>query len=143
MLMIRETISLFFKERIRDKIVIIDHDVQFFKRVQPLLNKWGYKVHFAHNVVTGFRKIQTLKPKGILIDIMMPGIDGWQTLQRLRDMTETPIIILQTSKFEDEEILKGLRLGVTDFLLKSMTDDELDARIKTIVISGIRGIRID
>jgi two-component system KDP operon response regulator KdpE len=114
------------------KLLIIDDDVQLCELLQLMLTKMDFEVEIAHDAVTGLRKAYTLKPNAIVLDIMMPGMDGWQTCQRFREMTDVPIIMLTALGAEDE-VIKGLNLGADDYLVKPVTADELGARVKALL----------
>ncbi|HMQ50903.1 MAG TPA: response regulator transcription factor [Anaerolineae bacterium] len=114
------------------KLLIIDDDVQLCELLQLMLAKMDFEVEIAHDAVTGLRKAYTLKPNAIVLDIMMPGMDGWQTCQRFREMTDVPIIMLTALGAEDE-VIKGLNLGADDYLVKPVTADELGARVKALL----------
>jgi two-component system KDP operon response regulator KdpE len=114
------------------KLLLIDDDVQLCQLLQLMLNKMDFEVEIAHDAVTGLRRAYTIKPDAIVLDIMMPGMDGWQTCQRFREMTDVPIIMLTALSAEDE-VIKGLNLGADDYLVKPVTADELAARIRALL----------
>lgn len=114
------------------KLLIIDDDVQLCELLQLMLTKMDFEVDIAHEAVTGLKKAYSLKPDAIVLDIMMPGMDGWQTCQRFREMTDVPIIML-TALGSEDEVIKGLNLGADDYLVKPVTADELGARVRALL----------
>ena len=114
------------------KLLLIDDDVQLCQLLQLMLKKMDFDVEIAHDAVTGLRQAYTIKPDAIVLDIMMPGMDGWQTCQRFREMTDVPIIMLTALSAEDE-VIKGLNLGADDYLVKPVTADELAARVRALL----------
>lgn len=114
------------------KLLIIDDDVQLCELLQLMLAKMDFEVEIAHEAVTGLKKAYSLKPDAIVLDIMMPGMDGWQTCQRFREMTDVPIIML-TALGSEDEVIKGLNLGADDYLVKPVTADELGARVRALL----------
>jgi two-component system KDP operon response regulator KdpE len=114
------------------KLLLIDDDIQLCELLTLMLKKMDFEVETAHDAVTGLRKAYTAKPDAIVLDIMMPGMDGWQTCQRFREMTDVPIIML-TALGSEEEVIKGLNLGADDYLVKPVTADELAARVKALL----------
>jgi two-component system KDP operon response regulator KdpE len=114
------------------KLLLIDDDIQLCELLQLMLSKMDFEVETAHDAVTGLRKAYTMKPDAIVLDIMMPGMDGWQTCQRFREMTDVPIIML-TALGSEEEVIKGLNLGADDYLVKPVTADELAARVRALL----------
>jgi two-component system KDP operon response regulator KdpE len=113
-------------------LLLIDDDIQLCQLLQLMLNKMDFEVEIAHDAVSGLRRAYTLKPDAIVLDIMMPGMDGWQTCQRFREMTDVPIIML-TALGSEEEVIKGLNLGADDYLVKPVTADELAARVRALL----------
>lgn len=114
------------------KLLIIDDDVQLCELLQLMLAKMDFEVDIAHDAVTGLKKAYSLKPDAIVLDIMMPGMDGWQTCQRFREMTDVPIVML-TALGSEDEVIKGLNLGADDYLVKPVTADELGARVRALL----------
>lgn len=114
------------------KLLIIDVDVQLCELLQLMLAKMDFEVDIAHDAVTGLKKAYSLKPDAIVLDIMMPGMDGWQTCQRFREMTDVPIVML-TALGSEDEVIKGLNLGADDYLVKPVTADELGARVRALL----------
>jgi two-component system KDP operon response regulator KdpE len=114
------------------KLLLIDDDVQLCELLQLMLSKMDFEVETAYDAVNGLRKAYTMKPDAIVLDIMMPGMDGWQTCQRFREMTDVPIIML-TALGSEDEVIKGLNLGADDYLVKPVTADELAARVRALL----------
>lgn len=114
------------------KLLIIDDDVQLCELLQLMLAKMDFEVEIAHDAVNGLKKAYSLKPDAIVLDIMMPGMDGWQTCQRFREMTDVPIVML-TALGSEDEVIKGLNLGADDYLVKPVTADELGARVRALL----------
>lgn len=114
------------------KVLFIDDDVQLSEMVDLVLTELGFQVELAHDGTTGLRKAYEVKPDIIVLDIMMPGMDGWQTCQRFREMTDVPIIML-TALGSQDNVIKGLNLGADDYLVKPVTAQELAARIRALL----------
>jgi two-component system KDP operon response regulator KdpE len=94
------------------------------------LEREGFTVVTAENGREGLRRAYETRPDLIILDIMMPEMDGWMTCQRLRYVCDTPIIML-TARTDQSDILKGLSLGADDYLTKPCSFEELKARIRT------------
>jgi len=114
------------------KVLFIDDDIQLSEMVDLVLKDLGFQVELAHDGTTGLRKAYEFKPDIIVLDIMMPGMDGWQTCQRFREMTDVPIIML-TALGSQDNVIKGLNLGADDYLVKPVTAQELAARIRALL----------
>lgn len=113
------------------KVLVIDDDSALLKLVELSLRERGYEVITANGGVTGLSRAFSAKPDIILLDIMMPDIDGWDTLSRLRSMSNLPIIML-TAKDRRQDVVRGLDLGADDYMIKPFDIDELTARINAI-----------
>ncbi len=115
-----------------EKVLVIDDDTGLLTLLQLGLERDGFKVVTADSGKEGLRRAYEVRPDVIVLDIMMPEMDGWLTCQRLRSMCDTPIIML-TAKTDQADILKGLSLGADDYLTKPCSFDELKARIRTVL----------
>ncbi|MFQ5858140.1 MAG: response regulator transcription factor [Anaerolineae bacterium] len=111
-----------------DKILFIDDDAHLLKVVGISLREEGYEVVTARDGVQGLRAAFNSQPDLVLLDVMMPDMDGWETLTRLRGVSDIPIIML-TAKDEQADVVKGLDLGADDYIVKPFGTDELTARI--------------
>ncbi|MBN1179509.1 MAG: response regulator transcription factor [Anaerolineae bacterium] len=114
----------------KQKILVIDDDTGLLTLLRLGLEREGFSVLTAESGKEGLRQAYDARPDLIILDIMMPGMDGWLTCQRLRYVCDTPIIML-TARTGKEDVLKGLSLGADDFLTKPCSFDELKARIRT------------
>ncbi len=115
-----------------ETVLVIDDDPGLLTLVQMGLERDGYRVVIARDGQEGLRKAYQVHPDVIILDIMMPGLDGWATCQRLRAICDTPIIML-TAKTGGGDIVKGLSLGADDYLTKPCGFDELKARLRTVL----------
>ncbi len=113
-------------------ILLIDDDIELCGLFELLLTQKGYRVHIARDGISGLKKLYSANPDVIVLDIMMPGLDGWETCRRIREVTDTPIIML-TAVNEQNEIVKGLDLGADDYLVKPILPDALIARIEAVL----------
>jgi two-component system KDP operon response regulator KdpE len=113
-------------------ILLVDDDVQLCEMFDLTLTGMGFQVDTAHNGVDGLKKAYSLQPDVILLDVMMPDMDGWDTCKRFKEMCDVPIIML-TAIDSQESIVKGLDLGADDYIVKTVTAEELAARIRTVL----------
>lgn len=114
------------------RILLTDDDQRFQNDIKEKLVNVGYEVIVAFNGQEAIERAQAQEPDLILLDILMPHIDGFQVLQELREFTNVPVIIL-SSKTLDSIRIKGLNLGADDYIVKPFNFDELDVRIKAIL----------
>lgn len=116
----------------KEKILVIDDDPGLLTLLRLGLEREGFTVITAESGKEGLRRAYETRPDVIILDIMMPGMDGWATCQRLRHVCDTPIIML-TAKTARTDVLRGLALGADDYLTKPCSFDELKARIRTVL----------
>jgi DNA-binding response OmpR family regulator len=113
-------------------ILVIDDDPDLLTLLSMILRKEGYQVEVAENGESGLEMAAQLQPDLILLDVMMPGVDGWETCRELRKTSSAPIIYL-TAKREESDIVRGLQLGADDFIPKPFRRHELTARIEAVL----------
>jgi signal transduction histidine kinase len=115
-------------------ILIVDDDTVTREGLQAVLENNDYQIETATNGVEAIQKAQTLLPDLILLDVMMPEMDGYEvchTIRGIPEIAEIPIILL-TALDSQESFLHGLEMGADDFLTKPINRHELRARVKTI-----------
>ena len=113
-------------------VLLIDDDPGLLTLLKLGLERDGFAVYTASNGKEGVRKAYEHHPDVIILDIMMEGMDGWTTCQRLRHVCDTPIIML-TALASGQDIVKGLSLGADDYLTKPCDFAELRARIRALL----------
>lgn len=111
----------------KKKILIVDDEVDFADMLKMRLEANGYDVVAAHDGEEGIAAAQAENPSLILLDVMMPGLDGYQTLKRLKATrgTEYIPVVMLTAKGETKSIFKAQDIGVTDYLIKPCDSKEL------------------
>jgi DNA-binding response OmpR family regulator len=114
------------------KLLIIDDDRGLLTLLQIGLEQDGFAVTTAENGKEGLRKAYQVRPDVIVLDIVMTGMDGWTTCQRLRQVCDAPIIML-TASGRKTDVVKGLSMGADDYLTKPCSFDELRTRIYTLL----------
>ncbi|RMF27642.1 MAG: DNA-binding response regulator [Chloroflexi bacterium] len=114
------------------KLLLIDDSEEIQALVGLFLEKEGYQVVRARNGKEGLRKLAHEKPDLILLDIMMPEVDGWETCRQVREISNIPIIML-TAKGQERDIVRGLEMGADDYVTKPFDLTELRARIRALL----------
>ena len=114
------------------KLLLIDDDLTLLNLLSQYLRESGFQVVEASNGATGLRLAYSEKPELVLLDIMMPGMDGWEVCARIRELTDLPIIML-TAKTTEADKLRGFQLGVDDYVTKPFSFAELVARIQAVL----------
>lgn len=112
--------------------MIIDDDVELTKLVTECLDLNGYDVVKAHDGILGCEKVKTENPDLVLLDVMLPGNDGFSLCKQVRQFSHVPIIML-TARGGIDDRVKGLELGADDYLPKPFDSRELIARIITVL----------
>ncbi len=115
------------------EILLIDDDLNLGSLLCQFLNGQGYATRFADNGRTGLRAMFERKPDLVVLDVTMPQMDGWETLNRLRELSDAPVIML-TARDEEPEILRGFALGADDYVTKPFSFAQLAARIKAVLV---------
>jgi len=114
------------------KLLIIEDDITLNRLLAGHLQSLGYEVLSASGGAEGLELAEKAKPALVILDIMMPGMDGWQVCRRLRTTSTVPILML-TAKGAQEDVLQGLELGADDYLKKPFDLRELELRIEAIL----------
>lgn len=112
------------------KILVIDDEPAQLRLVQSVLGNKGYQVFTARTGQEALRLVFEHKPDVILLDVMMPGIDGWQTCSCIREITDVPILMLTAVRNTEEDIVRGLECGADEYLAKPIGNRELIARVR-------------
>lgn len=112
-------------------ILVVDDDERILNFLRSKLNASGYKVLTATNGIEALEQVQAQEPDLIVLDLMMPKMDGFEMLKELRSFSTIPVIIL-TAKGADADRIKGFKLGADDYLPKPFNPDELVARIEAV-----------
>jgi DNA-binding response OmpR family regulator len=113
----------------RRTILVVDDDQRMRRLLRLNLDKDGYRVVTAEDGPAGLESAELDPPDLILLDVMMPGMDGFTVLQRLREFTDVPVVLL-TAKGEEQDKVRGLDLGADDYLTKPFGPAELLARVR-------------
>ena len=113
------------------KILIVDDEVRMLRFIRLNLEHDGFQVIEAVKGREALDKMRTGMPDLILLDVMLPDLDGFEVLKMVREISTTPIIML-TAKGEEDDRVKGLELGADDYMCKPFSPRELQARVRAI-----------
>lgn len=116
-----------------NKVLVIDDDPAFVRLVEQVITRKGYEVLKAGSGEEGLRLLFHQRPDIVLLDVAMPGMDGWQTCRRIRDICDTPIIMLTGKHNTEGDIVRGLDYGADDYLIKPVGNKELIARTRAVL----------
>ena len=115
------------EEAMARRILIVDDEPDILKFLTKLLSSQGYLVVTATNGLEALEKVEEEKPDAIILDVLMPGLDGWETLKRLKENEATgniPVIML-TSQSKDQDIMKGYGCGADYYVTKPFTPSSI------------------
>lgn len=117
------------------RILVVEDEVKTADYLCKGLSESGYRVEIALNGLDGQHLVQEHEFDLIILDVMLPGLDGWQLLQIIRRKLQTPVLFL-TARDAIEDRVKGLELGADDYLVKPFSYAELLARVRTLLRRG-------
>ena len=115
-----------------EKILVVDDDKNICELLRLYLVKEGYNVTMVHDGGAALAEFDKLHPDLVLLDVMMPVMDGWEVCRKIRAKDNTPIIML-TAKGETYDKVLGLELGADDYIVKPFAPTELVARVESVL----------
>jgi DNA-binding response OmpR family regulator len=113
-------------------VLVIDDDVELGELISAILQPIEISVHQAFTGVDGLKKAYALQPDLIILDVMMPEMNGFDVCSRLRELANTPILML-TARANESDMLHGFNVGADDFLKKPFNKNELQARVRALL----------
>ena len=113
-------------------VLVVDDDIRILRMVKRILELEGYQLLVASSGEAALRTFDKETPDIVLLDIMMPDIDGYTVCQRIREFSQIPIIMV-TAKDNDKEKVEGLDIGADDYVTKPFSASELAARVRAIL----------
>jgi two-component system KDP operon response regulator KdpE len=125
------------------KILVVDDEERMVRFIRLNLEHDGFQVTEANNGAQAIDRLRDIMPDAVLLDVMLPDIDGFEVLKMIREVSQAPVIML-TAKGEEEDKIKGLELGADDYVTKPFSPRELVSRLKAVlrrVDSGGLGVR--
>lgn len=114
------------------RILVVDDDADIRGLVKELLERRGFAVTLASDGKEALQEFYGGRPDLVLLDVGMPGMDGWTTLERIRELSDVPVVML-TARSEELEKTRGLRAGADDYVTKPFGRQELLARIDALL----------
>ena len=113
-------------------ILVVDDETRIARMIRMNLEHDGYEVIEAYSGQQALDMVRSRMPNLVILDVMMPGLDGYETLQILREISQVPLIML-TAKGEEEDRIRGLELGADDYVTKPFSPRELMSRVKAVL----------
>ena len=121
------------------RILVVDDDDDIRGLLRTLLERAGYEVVEAPDGRTGLRELFAGSPDLVILDVAMPGLDGWATLERIREVTDVPVLML-TARDAELERVRGLKSGADDYVVKPFGMAELLARVRVALRRQMRAV---
>lgn len=113
-------------------LLVVDDDANLSSALRIYMERQGYGVLCALDARSGLQLLYDRRPDLVILDIMMPNMDGWEACRRIRELTLVPIIML-TARGQEEDRVTGLRLGADDYMVKPFSMRELAERINAVL----------
>jgi two-component system KDP operon response regulator KdpE len=121
------------EDNFRNKLIlVVDDEERMARFIRLNLEHDGFQVVEAHKGMEAINELRTKMPDVILLDVMMPDIDGFEALQLIRETSSVPVIML-TAKGEEDDRVKGLELGADDYVTKPFSPRELVSRVRAVL----------
>ena len=124
------------------RVLVIDDEEDIRTLISELLRRASYDVLEATDGRVGLRLLHESVPDLVLLDVSMPQLDGWQTLERIRDLSDVPVIML-TARDGELEKVRGLKAGADDYVTKPFGRQELLARVEALLRRGAEPVVVD
>jgi two-component system KDP operon response regulator KdpE len=115
------------------KVLIIEDDREMNRLLQIDLERHNYEVSIATNGLDGLRMFHEQRPNLVVLDVALPVMDGLTVCQRIRELSNVPILIMTAHAVTEEEIAKGLNLGADEYMIKPIRNIEFHARVKALL----------
>ncbi len=114
------------------KVMVVEDDFDTLSLLKQILIRSGFNVSGAMNGQDAISKLSTYDPDIVLLDVMMPEMDGWETMRMLSNVSDVPVILV-TALATKENVIKGFQAGVDDYIVKPFYKDEIVARIRAVL----------
>ena len=115
-----------------DRVLVVEDDPEARALLEDWLTRAGYEVLSSCNALEGIRLLYNSRPAVVLLDIMLPGIDGWEACRRIREASDVPVIIV-SGRNSNTDILRGFELGADDYVSKPFDHKELLSRVRAVL----------
>jgi DNA-binding response OmpR family regulator len=125
-----------------ESILIIEDDVELQDLLREYLGGFGYAVHTEGDAESGLAAFRSIAPTLVILDVMLPGMNGFEVCRRIRQEAQTPVVML-TARGDVMDRVAGLEIGADDYLPKPFEPRELVARIQSILRRSVRGVARD
>ena len=115
------------------KVLIVEDDEEMNRLLAIDLERHDYEVHTAKNGLDGLKMFHDVRPNLVVLDVALPGMDGMTVCQRIRELSNVPILIMTAHAVSEEEMAEGLNLGADEYMIKPLRNLEFHARINALM----------
>lgn len=115
------------------KVLVVDDEQVVRDNLSRKLRREGFTAYTGGNGLEGLRLFHAERPDLVVIDIVMPEMDGLTVCQRIREVAETPIMMLSANAIDEEDIIRGLNAGADEYIIKPVRLDEFVARVRALL----------
>jgi len=115
------------------KVLIVEDDYEMNRLLELDLKRHGFEVYTTTNGLDGLRLFHEVRPNLVVLDVALPGMDGMTVCQRIRELSNVPILIITAHAITEEEMAEGLNLGADEYLIKPLRNLEFHARINALL----------
>jgi DNA-binding response OmpR family regulator len=122
------------------RVLVVDDDVRQLRMMKRILELEKFQVTTAGDGATALGLFEQVRPQLVLLDIMMPDVDGYQICKRIREFSDVPVIMV-TARSDDREVVEGLDTGADDYITKPFSAGELAARVRAVLRRAPEGRR--
>lgn len=115
------------------RVLIVEDDKELSRLLQLDLRQQGYDVSIAHDGLEGLRAFHSFKPDLVVLDVALPMMDGRTVCLRIRELSDTPVLMVTAHAVTEEDIVQGLNIGADEFMIKPLRNLEFQARVKALL----------
>ncbi len=115
------------------KVLIVEDDIEMNRLLELDLKRHGFDVLTCTNGLEGLRMFHELRPNLVVLDVALPGMDGMTVCQRIRELSNVPILIMTAHAVTEEQMVEGLNLGADEYMIKPLRNLEFHARINALL----------
>lgn len=114
------------------KVLVIDDDIETIKLVEAVLKRQAFEVLTAHSGRAGIEAARHLEPEIVILDLMMPGVDGWEVCRTIRTFSQVPILVM-SAVTDSARVMRALDEGANDYLIKPVPPGVIIARLNKLI----------
>lgn len=115
------------------RVLLIEDDRELSRLIQLELRQAGYEISIANDGLEGLRLFHGIKPNLVILDVALPMMDGRTVCQRIRELSDVPILMMTATAISEDDIVNGLNIGADEYMIKPLRSQEFRARIRALL----------